>query len=36
MPDPYQAIDSMPPGGIELVANYTAFRDLKTGLSNGS
>jgi len=36
IPDPYQAIDSMPPGGIELVANYTAFRDLKTGLSNGS
>jgi hypothetical protein len=24
------------PGAVELVANYTAFRDLKSGLSNGS
>jgi UDP-N-acetylmuramyl tripeptide synthase len=37
VPDPYQAIDSVAPGAVELVANYTAFRDLKSGLSsNGS
>jgi hypothetical protein len=36
VPDPYQAIDSVAPGPVELVANYTAFRDLKSGLSNGS
>jgi UDP-N-acetylmuramyl tripeptide synthase len=27
-PDPVSAIDSLPPGGVEIVANYTAFRDL--------
>ncbi|MBN9746747.1 DUF1727 domain-containing protein [Amycolatopsis sp. A1MSW2902] len=27
-PDPVSAIDTLPPGGVELVANYTAFRDL--------
>ncbi|MFF0143840.1 MurT ligase domain-containing protein [Amycolatopsis sulphurea] len=27
-PDPVQAIDTLPPGGVEIVANYTAFRDL--------
>jgi lipid II isoglutaminyl synthase (glutamine-hydrolysing) len=27
-PDPVAAIDALPPGGVELVANYTAFRDL--------
>ncbi|MBA8927883.1 UDP-N-acetylmuramyl tripeptide synthase [Kutzneria viridogrisea] len=36
VPDPYQAIDGVDPGSVELVANYTAFRDLKSGLSNGA
>jgi UDP-N-acetylmuramyl tripeptide synthase len=27
-PDPAAAIDALPPGGVELVANYTAFRDV--------
>jgi lipid II isoglutaminyl synthase (glutamine-hydrolysing) len=36
VPDPYQAIDSVRPGPVELVANYTAFRDLKSGLSDES
>jgi UDP-N-acetylmuramyl tripeptide synthase len=27
-PDPVAAIDALPPGGVELVANYTAFREL--------
>lgn len=27
-PDPVAAIDALPPGAVELVANYTAFRDL--------
>ncbi|MFJ7211843.1 MurT ligase domain-containing protein [Amycolatopsis sp. NPDC098790] len=26
--DPVKAIDALPPGGVEFVANYTAFRDL--------
>ncbi|MDN6245037.1 MAG: MurT ligase domain-containing protein [Corynebacterium casei] len=32
IPDPVQAIDSCPPGRVEVLANYTAFRDLKTAL----
>lgn len=28
VPDPLQAIDAMPPGPVEVIANYTAFRDL--------
>ncbi len=32
-PDPVAAIDALPPGGVELVANYTAFRDLVGRLS---
>jgi lipid II isoglutaminyl synthase (glutamine-hydrolysing) len=28
VPDPLQAIDAMPPGAVEVIANYTAFRDL--------
>ncbi len=32
VPDPMQAIASCPPGRIEVLANYTAFRDLGTAL----
>lgn len=28
VPDPLQAIDAMPAGAVEVIANYTAFRDL--------
>ncbi|WP_084716811.1 Mur ligase family protein [Saccharothrix syringae] len=28
VPDPLKAIDAMPPGPVEVIANYTAFRDL--------
>ena len=28
VPDPLKAIDQMPPGAVEVIANYTAFRDL--------
>ncbi|MBB5957562.1 UDP-N-acetylmuramyl tripeptide synthase [Saccharothrix tamanrassetensis] len=28
VPDPLKAIDAMPPGAVEVIANYTAFRDL--------
>ncbi|GAA1344686.1 DUF1727 domain-containing protein [Saccharothrix algeriensis] len=28
VPDPLVAIDAMPPGAVEVIANYTAFRDL--------
>ncbi|WP_306748941.1 Mur ligase family protein [Saccharothrix yanglingensis] len=28
VPDPLKAIDEMPPGPVEVIANYTAFRDL--------
>jgi len=31
-PDPIRAIDRLPPGGVELVANYTAFQFLECGL----
>ena len=31
-PDPVAAIDALPPGCVELVANYTAFRDLVSRL----
>ncbi|SFW60420.1 Mur ligase family protein [Amycolatopsis australiensis] len=34
-PDPVAAIDALPPGGVELVANYTAFRDLVGRLRGG-
>jgi hypothetical protein len=30
-----RAIDSLPPGGVEIVANYTAFRDLVDRLPGG-
>jgi UDP-N-acetylmuramyl tripeptide synthase len=33
VPDPVRAIDTLPAGGVELVANYTAFRDLVDRLS---
>jgi lipid II isoglutaminyl synthase (glutamine-hydrolysing) len=33
--DPVRAIDSLPPGGVEIVANYTAFRDLVDRLPGG-
>ncbi|MGO2166279.1 MurT ligase domain-containing protein [Corynebacterium casei] len=32
IPDPVQAVDSCPPGRVEVLANYTAFRDLKKAL----
>ncbi|MGW3998809.1 MurT ligase domain-containing protein [Amycolatopsis sp. NPDC004772] len=34
-PDPVTAIDALPPGAVELVANYTAFRDLVGRLPSG-
>ncbi|MEV5715798.1 MurT ligase domain-containing protein [Amycolatopsis mediterranei] len=34
-PDPVTAIDGLPPGAVELVANYTAFRDLVGRLPGG-
>ncbi|WP_206785365.1 Mur ligase family protein [Amycolatopsis sp. MtRt-6] len=34
-PDPVAAIDALPPGAVELVANYTAFRDLVGKLPDG-
>ncbi|MCR6484425.1 MurT ligase domain-containing protein [Amycolatopsis sp. OK19-0408] len=34
-PDPVAAIDALPPGGVELVANYTAFRELVGRLPGG-
>ncbi|MDT7796916.1 MAG: hypothetical protein QOI78_349 [Actinomycetota bacterium] len=34
-PDPVAAIDTLPPGAVELVANYTAFRDLVGRLPGG-
>ncbi|MFE0023659.1 MurT ligase domain-containing protein [Amycolatopsis sp. NPDC059021] len=33
-PDPLAAIDAVRPGGVDLVANYTAFRDLLGRLPN--
>jgi len=32
IPDPVKAIEACPPGRIEVLANYTAFRDLKKDL----
>ncbi|GED96511.1 Mur ligase family protein [Gordonia crocea] len=32
IPDPLRAIESCPPGRVEVLANYTAFRDLGTAL----
>ncbi|NUS44018.1 MAG: DUF1727 domain-containing protein, partial [Mycobacteriaceae bacterium] len=32
VPDPLYAIASCPPGRVEVLANYTAFRDLKAAL----
>ena len=32
IPDPVAAIDACPPGRVEVLANYTAFRDLKKAL----
>ncbi|GAB2502710.1 putative bifunctional UDP-N-acetylmuramoylalanyl-D-glutamate--2,6-diaminopimelate ligase/UDP-N-acetylmuramoyl-tripeptide:D-alanyl-D-alanine ligase [Corynebacterium atrinae] len=34
IPDPVEAILACPPGRIEVLANYTAFRDLKKELEN--
>jgi hypothetical protein len=28
VPDPLKAIDTLPAGPVEVIANYTAFRDL--------
>ncbi|WP_238071797.1 DUF1727 domain-containing protein, partial [Rhodococcus zopfii] len=36
VPDPLRAIASCPPGRVEVLANYTAFRDLNTALAKGS
>ena len=33
--DPVKAIDACPAGRIEVLANYTAFRDLKKALERG-
>ena len=33
VPDPMKAIASCPPGRIEVLANYTAFRDLGTAMA---
>ena len=32
IPDPMKAIASCPPGRVEVLANYTAFRDLNTAI----
>ncbi|MFF2086624.1 MurT ligase domain-containing protein [Nocardia sp. NPDC058176] len=32
IPDPVRAIESCPPGHVEVLANYTAFRDLNRDL----
>src|SRR5574340_1096241 len=32
-PDPMRAIASCPPGRVEVLANYTAFRDLNTAIA---
>lgn len=34
--DPLKAIASCPPGRVEVLANYTAFRDLNTAISKGA
>ena len=31
--DPVKAIRACPPGRVEVLANYTAFRDLKKALT---
>lgn len=36
VPDPVKAIASCPPGRVEVLANYTAFRDLNTAISKGA
>ncbi|EEI62460.1 MurT ligase domain-containing protein [Corynebacterium glucuronolyticum] len=33
IPDPIAAIEACPPGKVEVLANYTAFRDLKKALN---
>ena len=33
IPDPVKAIEACPPGKVEVLANYTAFRDLKKALN---
>eukprot|EP01133_Synstelium_polycarpum_P022918 gene22918-27479_t len=35
-PDPLRAIASCPPGRVEVLANYTAFRDLNTAIAKES
>ena len=34
-PDPLEAITRLPPGPVDLVANYTAFRDVTAKLPHG-
>jgi lipid II isoglutaminyl synthase (glutamine-hydrolysing) len=34
VPNPYDAIVHMPTGPVDVVANYTAFRDLTRGLDH--
>ncbi len=35
-PDPLRAIASCPDGRVEVLANYTAFRDLNTAIAKGA
>ncbi|AXX28361.1 putative amino acid ligase found clustered with an amidotransferase [Actinosynnema pretiosum subsp. pretiosum] len=35
IPDPLEAIDAMPVGDVEVIANYTAFRDLNARSADG-
>ncbi|WP_295624685.1 MurT ligase domain-containing protein [uncultured Corynebacterium sp.] len=34
--DPLEAIEACPPGRVEVLANYTAFRDLKKAIERGA
>lgn len=36
VPDPLRAIASCPPGRVEVLANYTAFRDLTRAIDRGT
>ena len=36
VPDPMEAIASCPPGRVEVLANYTAFRDLGVAMERAA
>ena len=36
VPDSLDAIDACPPGRVEVLANYTAFRDLRRAIARRS